>query len=150
MIRLIQTALLASLLSLVSASLPAFAQSDAETSKTLDTLFGDHVAYQDFLTALQKAVADADKPVVAEMVSYPLRTKVSGKETTLKDVKDFIALYDAIVTAKIAAAIKDQTYARLFANSEGVMIGSGEVWFSGICSDTACTKQFVKIIAFNP
>ncbi len=150
MTRFVQTTLLAAFLCLLPASVPAFAQSDAETSKTLDTLFGDHVAYQDFLAVLQKAVAATDKPMVAEMVTYPLKTKVSGKETTLKDAKDFIAHYDAIVTAKIAAAIKNQTYAKLFANSDGVMIGSGEIWFSGICSDTACTKQFVKIIAFNP
>lgn len=149
MIRFCQTALLASFLCLIPASLPAFAQSDAETSKTLDTLFGDHVAYQDFLAALQKAVAAADKTAVAEMISYPLKTKVSGKETTLKRTKDFIAHYDAIVTPKVTKAVKDQAYGKLFANSKGVMIGSGEVWFSGICSDTACSKQTVKIIGIN-
>lgn len=150
MIRFIRTALLTALLCLLPVSLPAFAQSKAETSKTLDTLFGDHVPYEDFLAALQKAVAATDKPAVAGMVSYPLKTKVSGKMMTLKHPKDFIAHYNAIVTPKIAAAVKAQTYATLFANSEGLMIGSGEVWFSGICSDAACTKQVVRIIAFNP
>ena len=149
MIRFVQTALVAALLCVLPASWPAFAQSDGETSKKLDTLFGDHVPYEDFLAALQKAVADADKPAIAEMVSYPLKTEVSGKMMTLKHKKDFIAHYDAIVTAKIAAAIRAQTYPTLFVNSEGAMIGSGEVWFSGICSDTACAKQVVKIIAFN-
>jgi len=123
MIRFVQTALLAALLCVLPASWPVFAQSDAETSKTLDTLFGDHVAYQDFLAALQKAVAAGAKPVVAEMISYPLKTKVAGKATTLKDAKDFIAHYDAIVTPRIAAAVKAQTYAKLFANAQGVMIG---------------------------
>lgn len=148
MIRIAQTLLVASLLAFTPA-ISVLAQSDAETSKTLDTLFGSHKPYQDFLAALQKAVAAADKAAVAGMISYPLKTKVAGKATTLHNAKEFTAHYDALVTPKVAAAVKGQTYAKLFANAEGVMIGDGEVWFSGVCSDNACTKQTVQVTAIN-
>jgi hypothetical protein len=147
MIRYVQVLLITLCVALVT--LPAMAQSDAEVSKTLDSLFGDHKPYQAFLAELQKAVAAVDKPAVAGMVGYPLKTKMAGKPTTLHNAQEFTGRYDALMTAKVTAAIKGQAYAKLFANAQGVMIGDGEVWFSGICSDTACAKQTVKIIAVN-
>ena len=57
--------------------------------------------------------------------------------------------YDRILAAQVVAAIEAQTYATLFGRDQGVMIGSGEVWFSGICSDTACQLPTVRIIAIN-
>jgi hypothetical protein len=147
MIRFVQSLLIA--LFVAVASLPAMAQSDAEVSKTLDSLFGDHKPYQAFLAELQKAVAAADKPAVAGLIGYPLKTKVAGKATTLHNAQEFTAHYDALMTAKITGAVKGQAYGKLFANAQGVMIGDGEIWFSGICSDTACSKQAVKVIAIN-
>jgi hypothetical protein len=147
MIRFAQSLLIT--LFVAVAPLSTMAQSDAEVSKTLDSLFGDHKPYQAFLVELQKAVAAADKPAVAGLIGYPLKTKVAGKATTLHNAHEFTGHYDALMTAKVTAAIKGQAYAKLFANAQGVMIGDGEVWFSGICSDTACSKQTVKVIAVN-
>jgi hypothetical protein len=41
----------------------------------------------------------------------------------------------------------NQSYGQLFANSQGVMIGDGQVWFGGVCERQSCV---VRIIAFNP
>jgi hypothetical protein len=30
------------------------------------------------------------------------------------------------------------------------MIGSGQVWFGGVCTDRQCRKHLVRIIALNP
>ena len=54
------------------------------------------------------------------------------------------------LTPKVLAAIKRQTYASLFANDRGVMIGDGEVWFSAVCRDAACKDAPIRIIAINP
>ena len=42
------------------------------------------------------------------------------------------------------AAVERQTYATLFANADGVMIGDGELWFSGTCADAACAEASVR------
>jgi hypothetical protein len=130
------------------AALPVV-QADSDISATLDSLYGDHQPYEDFFNALKQAVAAKDKHAVAGMVSYPFKTKVSGKNLAIRSAQDFVTRYDAILTPKVVSAIEQQTYDTLFARDIGVMIGSGEVWFTGVCSDSQCTQRTVKIIAVN-
>jgi hypothetical protein len=122
---------------------PAAGQSRAEIDRRLDALFGDHRPYEAFLRALKQAVAGADARAVAAMVSYPDRVTIRSQE-------EFLARYEEIVTPDVASAIEKQSYAGVFANADGVMIGDGEVWFSGVCGDAACTQQRIRIIAINP
>ena len=105
----------------MSAAGPVAAQSDEATSARLDALFGAHEPYRAFLAALKDAAS--------------------------KD--EFARRYDELFTPAVVAAVEQQTYATLFANAEGVMIGNGEVWFSGICADATCSDASVKIIAVN-
>lgn len=129
---------------------PARAQSAAEVNARLDSLFGDHKPYRAFFTDLKAAVEAGNKQAVAAMVSYPLTVKTGGKNVSLRSAQDLLARYDQVVTARVVAAVRKQTYEGLFARDTGVMIGDGELWFSGICSDNACQRRTVKIIAFAP
>ncbi|GLK84552.1 hypothetical protein GCM10017653_26220 [Ancylobacter defluvii] len=129
---------------LVGAAAPASAQTAAEMDGTLDTLFGSHQPYQDFLHALKQAVAADDRAGVAGMVDYPFKTRIDGKAATIRDAAHFVASYDKIVTAKIKQAVAAQSYPTLFANWRGVMIGNGEIWFSGIGDEGR-----IAIIAIN-
>ncbi|MBS7535952.1 hypothetical protein KHC28_20065 [Ancylobacter sonchi] len=122
----------------------ARAQSAGEVNATLDGLFGGHESYHAFFEALKKAVAADDRTAVAGMVDYPLRTKIGGKTTTVRNAKGLIASYDKILTPKVRQVVAAQNYADLFANWRGVMIGNGEIWFSGIGD-----KGRVAIIAVN-
>lgn len=110
----------------------------------LDTLFGGHASYQMFFETLKKAVGTDDRAAVASMVDYPFRTRIHGKSVTIKDAKQFQAQYDDVITAKVKAAVARQTYPALFANAEGVSIGDGALWFSGIGNNDT-----VRIIAVN-
>lgn len=56
------------------------------------------------------------------------------------------ALIGAATLLSLAPAA--QTYATLFARERGMMIGAGELWFGGTCSDPACQQPW--IIAINP
>jgi len=127
----------------------AFAQTDADMNSNLDSLFDSHAPYQAFFAKLKKAVSTDDKATVAAMVDYPFQAHIKGKAQKIKDAGQFTAAYDQIVTDKIKAAVAKQTYAKLFANAQGVMIGNGEVWFSGVCSDNSCKQQTVKVTAIN-
>ncbi len=122
----------------------AHAQTAAEVDASLDALFGAHAPYRQFFDALQKAVGAGDKAAVAALVDYPFQARIAGKAVKLRDAAHFIADYDKIVTPKVKQAVAGQTYATLFANWQGVMIGDGEVWFSGVGKDNA-----VKITAIN-
>lgn len=108
------------------------AQTVAETNASLDQLYGEHAPYQAFFGKLQQAVAAGDKAAVAGLVSYPFKTSVGGKSVTLRDAQHFVAAYDKVFTAKVKKALATQEYANIFANDDGVMVGDGEIWFSGI------------------
>lgn len=125
-------------------SSPVFAQSAADMDKSLDQLFGAHKPYAEFFTKLQTAIAASDKATVAGLVDYPFQARIGDKAVKIRDAAHFIADYDRVITAKVKAAVAKQTYATLFANWQGVMIGDGEIWFSGIGDG----KQ-VKITAIN-
>lgn len=136
--------LLVSALAVLLLSSPVFAQSAADMNKSLDQLFGAHKPYAEFFAKLQAAIAAGDKATVAGLVDYPFQARIGDKAIKVRDAAHFIADYDRVITAKVKAAVAKQTYATLFANWQGVMIGDGEIWFSGIGDG----KQ-VKIIAIN-
>jgi hypothetical protein len=104
----------------------AAAQTAVETNRTLDTLFGSHAPYQHFFGKLQEAVSISDKRTVASMVDYPFLARIDGK------------------AMKVKQAIVRQTYSTLFVNWQGVSIGDGEVWFSGVGNG-----HTIKITAIN-
>lgn len=136
--------LIATLAGFIALSAPALAQSDADMNKQLDATMGAHKPYAEFLPKLQAAIASGDKATVAAMVDYPFVAHLNGKAVKIRDAKHFAADYDQLVTPKVKAAVAKQTYATLFTNWQGVMIGDGEVWFSGVGASNA-----VKITAIN-
>jgi hypothetical protein len=133
------------------AGVPAAAQ-DAVTGMQarLDALFGSHAPYEDFLALLQQAVAAGNRTGVAALVSYPLKTRLAGRPVTVHDAGQFVARYEQLLPAKSREAIAQQKFEALFANSSGVMVGSGQVWFSGVCGDAHCKAPVVLITAVNP
>lgn len=130
--RLAVAALAATIVLGASPAAQAQEPSAADVDHRLDALFGSHAPYQAFFEALQKAVAADDRKAVADRVDYPFRTHVDGKAVTLHDAALFVQHYERIVTAKVKRAITGQSYAELFANSQGVMVGDGELWFAGV------------------
>lgn len=131
-------------------AMPPAAWPDEDISTRLDQLFGAHAPYEAFLSALQQAVAAGDEDRVAAMVAYPLEVTVDGRRVALPSPERFVERYDQLLTPGVEAAIAGQRYATLFANADGVMIGDGEVWFSGVCGDAGCAEVSVKIIAIQP
>ena len=140
---------LASLILLASAVLPptfAAAQAaPADLNKSIDMLVGDHVKVQHLLTDLQQSVASHNAAGVAALVHYPIKVNPGKKPFTVKNQKEFIRDYDRIITQDISEAILKQKYDALFVNSQGAMLGEGEVWITSICLDKGCKKSDIKI-----
>lgn len=128
----------------LAAPLPVLANPVAEMNNTLDTLFGDHTRYHTFFDNLKKAVAAGDKAAVAAMIEYPFQVRIGGKSLKIRDAAHFIADYDQVITAKVKHALQGQTYETLFANWQGVMVGEGEIWFSGVGD-----ADVIKVTAIN-
>ncbi|GGA74983.1 hypothetical protein GCM10011385_31270 [Nitratireductor aestuarii] len=143
MCKSLRMVLAAMLIACASASVTS-AQTVTEVDQRLDELFGAHKQYRAFLEQLQKAIAADDRQAVAAMVDYPFETRIGGKKVRIRDKKRFVADYGKIITRKIKDAVAKQRYEDLFANWQGVMIGDGEIWFSGIGGNDT-----VKIIAVN-
>jgi hypothetical protein len=133
---------------ILSPTLPA-AQTSSPTltalDKSIDLSVGDHVKVQQILTQLQQAVSKHDAPAVAALVHYPIKVNPGKKPFTIKNEKAFVKDYDRIITPDIAAAIYKQKYENLFVNSQGAMIGDGEVWITGFCRDKSCKQSDIKI-----
>ncbi len=64
--------------------------------------------------------------------------------------RQFLAHFDELLPQTSLDAITAQSFEGLFANAQGVMIGSGEVWFSGVCRARNCNAPPVMIVALNP
>ena len=123
------------------------AQPPAPTAldKSIDLSVGDHVKVHNLLTQLQAAVAKHDAPAVAALVHYPIKVNPGKKPVNIKNEKEFVKDYDRIITHDIADAIFRQKYENLFVNSQGAMIGDGEVWITGFCLDKNCKNSDIKI-----
>ena len=117
----------------------------AALDKSIDLSVGDHTKVRQILLALQQAVAKHNAPAVAALVHYPIKVNPGNRPFTVKNEKAFINDYDRIITQDIQAAIFKQKYENLFVNSQGAMIGDGEVWITGFCRDKSCKQSDIKI-----
>ena len=82
-----------------------------------------------FLAELQRIVRAHDKATFADLVHYPIQVSVGDKNTKVSARSDFIRRYRSIVTPALKQTILVQNPKCLFANSQGVMIGHGQLWF---------------------
>jgi hypothetical protein len=139
------------LLLLAGALLPPLATTQTEASstvaldKSIDLSVGDHIRVRNTLTQLQEGVAKHNPAAVAVLVHYPIKVNPGKKPFVVKSEKAFIKDYDAIITHDIADAIFKQKYENLFVNSQGAMIGDGEVWITAFCRDKTCKQSDIKI-----
>lgn len=140
------TACLILFASTLLASTSGLAQtSPADLNKSLDMLVGDHVRVQRLLTDLQQSVASHNQAGVAALVHYPIKVNPGNHPITIKSPKAFISHYDSIMTQDISDVILKQKYDSLFVNSQGAMLGEGEVWITSFCLDKGCKQSDIKI-----
>lgn len=102
-----------------------------------------------FLESLKKSVEAEDKVYLSNVARYPLRYFENKKRKSVNGPAQFVKKYKAIFTDKVKHTIENQQYQDLFVDSEGIMLGNGEVWISGIVEKTTPPKTLIKIIAVN-
>ena len=105
-----------------------------------------------FFVSLEEAIASDNRRKVASLIAYPLTVDVAGEALTIRDEADFVREYEVVVTGGVKRAVADAEVATLFANWQGVRIGRGEVWFSGVYEEDDVEEQeyVLKVTAINP
>ncbi len=129
---------------------PINALGPVEIDKRLDMLFGSHRPYEQFLVTLKESIAAKNWRAVAAMVAYPIKVEAAGHQILIRTPDEFLERAEVVLTAKVIKAVESQSYASLFANQRGVMIGEGDVWFSSVCGDARCLDPAIRITAINP
>lgn len=122
--------------------LPATASraDEASVDQQIEALLGDSQDYKELFYAFKVALEEGKSDIVVSLVNYPLTVTIDGDAATYASEQDLLDAYDSVFTEAIIEAVSNQEYGDLFVNSEGVMIGNGEVWISGICEDSACSS----------
>lgn len=117
-----------------------------------ETIPGTQDQYHAFFDVLKENIIKKDKKKVAAVVKYPLFVQLKGKQVSIKNPKQFIRNYNAIITPKIEKIAKEQQFKELISTYRGMAFGNGEIWFAGICQDKTCNdpqKVTLKIIGIN-
>lgn len=131
----------------------AHAASDYESRDRIKSLYGESDAYEHFFYELKNALLAKDIKKVAQLNEYPIRVNFEKGTKYFNDQSEFMADYNKIITNEMLARVKKQTFAELFANSYGMHIGNGDIWFTGICIGTnltePCEKISVKVTSYN-
>ncbi len=86
---------------------------------------------------------------VAKLGSYPLTVRANGEVYDVPEAQDLIDNLDSLVMPDTQTLVAEQEIGDLMVNSDGVMVGAGEVWLSAVCADNACNSVRWRIIAIN-
>ena len=109
----------------------------------------DAIEAKHFFASLKKASADNDKKILGQIVRYPITFYDHAKLKKITNHIDFEKKYSSIFNEKVRGAIAKQKYEDLVVNGQGIMVGAGEVWISGIVVGKSPSKINIKIITIN-
>jgi len=127
----------------------AAAPAAGQARTRIERLLGDADSYERVFKALQQGVASDDRAAVAALMRYPVRVETAAGKRDIADATAFQRDYAQIITPPVAQAIAAQSFDTVFANQQGVMIGSGQVWLNGTCVDKACSRSDVKVVTIQ-
>lgn len=127
---------------------PVFAQQDRFSATGL----GDSEILN-FFNKLQAVVRSNDVQAVLRMIQFPLVVNQTNGPLLINNSKQFAAVYGQVFDRSLKSEILHQSYAELFGNWQGVMIGNGAVWFTGICAPSSqpgeCRDSRIRITTIN-
>jgi hypothetical protein len=141
-------ALLASMV-LVTAPLPAFAQSEEDIFASIEDIHGNAEGFFDVFSLLQDAVMFGDPVTFGQYSFFPLTVNANGETYDVIDEQDLTDNFDQLIMPETLQALLEQDVADLIVTSEGVGIGDGVIWISNVCLDDACDETQWGIIAIN-
>jgi hypothetical protein len=73
--------------------------------------------------------------------AVPLLVLAKGRRFQVKSLSQLRRLAPIVFAAKIRDAVSQCEFASLFLNSDGAMIGDGELWIKEVCLDQKCRSS---------
>jgi len=129
------------------------AVTDVKMREILTSLYGESEIYEIFYFKLRSALISGDKQTVAELNDYPIRVNFDSGTKYYKSEKEFVENYSNIVTKEMLSRVSKHKFNELFANSYGMHIGLGDIWFTGYCigkvKGKECEQVKVNVTAYN-
>ncbi len=94
--------------------------------------FDDAEKFEKFYDNLRADVAKGDKAATASLFSYPMSIHFPPKKklVLISNKAEMLKNFDRIFNPQAKKALQKTKTADLFCNSQGVMIGNGEIWFT--------------------
>jgi len=80
--------------------------------------------------AFYDAVLKGDRRAASRYASYPLSYNDGGQRKQAATAEIFVQAFSRIFTKSFVARIREGIPHNMFANSRGIMLGQGEVWFN--------------------
>ena len=121
----------------------------------MDYVYGDYRVYERFFKTFQNAINSANVDMVAKMVEFPLKVHNVDGTHLIETQKDFVAQYEQIINNDVYNEVIQQNFEELFVHQTGIMIGRGQVWFSGKCLepgaslDDNCKRVWVRVTSIS-
>ena len=114
--------------------LPVYLSMDNGTAGTLTNRYGPAGADDDQLIhrnafRFWDAVKRNDRKTVASLIAYPIKVTLSARTRSIRSSAELIANYDAIFSPGFRQAIAEAIPRNMFVRDQGIMLGSGQVWF---------------------
>jgi hypothetical protein len=94
-----------------------------------------------FIKKLRYWSDNNDRDSIAANIQFPLLN-----DKTISSADIFLQQYDRVFNESVKSALRSQDLKRIFRNSQGVMIGNGEIWISNISESE---KEIYKITSIN-
>ena len=138
-----------------SSSMEETLSDQSDSSETTDTVAdettGDYSMCTDvsaeeveeFAADAKQALLDGDWTTVADMTYCPI--DIAG---TTYDYNEDLANADITLTDDFKSALEKETCRNMFVNSDGIMLGNGQVWINELLNDDG-TSMGLKITAIN-
>ena len=98
-----------------------------------------------FFDAMRKAFGTNNHQAVCAMVAYPLRQPTG----VVADAAACEARFDEIFPVAVRRAVGRQIFEELFVDTKGILVGLGELWFTGTCRDASCREADFHITEVN-
>jgi len=85
-----------------------------------------------FMRQVKLSIAESDEEWIASHIRYPLKTTLNGQEKiTIKNKQQLIDNFEQIFYPAYKEEIKKHCVCNMFYNSQGIMLGNGEIWING-------------------
>jgi len=82
-----------------------------------------------FMRQIKLSIAEGDKEWIANNIRYPLKTTLNGQgKITIKNKQQLIDNFEQIFHPAFKEQIEKHCVCNMFYNSQGIMLGNGEIW----------------------